>query len=539
MENLPSLVISHPGKTYISAASVFALLALTPSPSFIPTIALITIVRLAGWAFAPRPRSRAFIGAQIVSVAFFAAIAQLTPSLEALSTPSTALVVLSAISALTSAISSTLIIASSYAARLANTPWTRLTVFPALWATGWGFLSYISPVGQLATWSPVVGLGPYWWIRQYFGQWGVDWITAAWASILSLVVGDWLMGVQDEAASEQPLIQPIVLIDEPEDANETVSHSPRAASIRAENYSKLGLFCGLIFLMIPGYVISDIPLPAYSDETTPYVVGCALPVPRNNKGRISEPTLKDYLYESRTLQASADIVLWPESAVKFDSPAEKEDAFKLIQLPGNLNEGKYWGISFEEYIPANSTRGMYARGVRRNGFALLGSSGPPVFEYYKRKLVPVAESFSLSPAFDDPPVVTVPILRRRYANRPQTSLPVTASICLDFASSSSFEHLTSRPAFILAPARTWQIGVGYAMWEQAKARALETGSDILWCDGGEGGVSGIAGGGYHEVVQVGQGSWYKAIGIHAPYDEHPPIFIRIGKYGAFAVAWAV
>ena len=50
--------------------------------------------------------------------------------------------------------------------------------------------------------------------------------------------------------------------------------------------------------------------------------------------------------------------------------------------------GMYWGVSYEEYIPADLADGVFKRGTTRNGFALLGSSGPPVLEYYKRHLVP-------------------------------------------------------------------------------------------------------------------------------------------------------
>jgi hypothetical protein len=58
------------------------------------------------------------------------------------------------------------------------------------------------------------------------------------------------------------------------------------------------------------------------------------------------------------------------------------------------------------------------------------------------------------------------------------------------------------------------------MWNQAKQRAEEMGSMVLWCDGGDGGVSGIAGGGFHDIAQVGSGSWFRTIGIRYPFDDH-------------------
>lgn len=120
-------------------------------------------------------------------------------------------------------------------------------------------------------------------------------------------------------------------------------------------------------------------------------------------------------------------------------------------------------------------------------------------------------------------------------------VPITSSICLDFASESSFLSLGSRPALILAPARTWHPSVGLAMWNQARQRASETGSTILWCDGGEGGLSGVIGGGYEEPLQFGEGSWTKTIGLTYPFPEHKTgfMFTRAGNFGAFLIVWMV
>ena len=104
---------------------------------------------------------------------------------------------------------------------------------------------------------------------------------------------------------------------------------------------------------------------------------------------------------------------------------------------------------------------------------------------------------------------------------------MTASICLDFAFPSSFADLPSRPGLILAPAQTWERTVGYAMWLQAKQRADELKSIVLWCDGGEGGVSGVAGSGFNDV-QVGSGSFVRTVGIQHPFNHQKTIFARFG-----------
>jgi len=107
-------------------------------------------------------------------------------------------------------------------------------------------------------------------------------------------------------------------------------------------------------------------------------------------------------------------------------------------------------------------------------------------------------------------------------------IPLTSSICLDFASPSPFTDLPSRPGLILAPARTWERTVGYAMWLQARQRAEELQSIVLWCDGGEGGVSGVAGSGYNDVFQVGSGSFVRTIGIQYPFNHQKTPFARFG-----------
>jgi hypothetical protein len=90
---------------------------------------------------------------------------------------------------------------------------------------------------------------------------------------------------------------------------------------------------------------------------------------------------------------------------------------------------------------------------------------------------------------------------------------------------------------VLAPARTWDLSVGYAMWLQAKQRAEELGTIVLWCDGGKGGVSGVAGGGYSEIAQVGTGSWTKTVGIPYPFNDRRTFFARFGDI-ALLLFWA-
>ena len=146
------------------------------------------------------------------------------------------------------------------------------------------------------------------------------------------------------------------------------------------------------------------------------------------------------------------------------------------------------------------------------------------------------ESFSLDHSSTPPSIFEIElghpkdVKKIEWAPAPDhlRSIPLTSSICLDFAFPSQFADLPSRPALILAPARTWERTVGHAMWLQARQRAAELQSIVLWCDGGEGGVSGVAGRGFNDVVQVGSGSFVRTIGIQHPFNDQKTIFARFG-----------
>jgi len=77
------------------------------------------------------------------------------------------------------------------------------------------------------------------------------------------------------------------------------------------------------------------------------------------------------------------------------------------------------------------------------------------------------------------------------------------------------------------------------MWEQAKSRANEMGSMVLWCDGGATGVSGVGGGGIAEIMQVGSGSWTRTIGLQFPFDQRRTVYAIIGEFGVFVFLVAI
>lgn len=380
----PAFVVANLALSLTSAATVLAAFALTPTPSLIPLVLLLTSIRLSVWALARRRGGYARLAVQALLISMASAIAHLAPSRRALSTPNVALGVISSISFIISSFAIGVVIASGHLTRYTNSSWSQVTLFPALWASAWGFLSKVSPTGQLSTWSPVLGLGPYSWLRPITGQWGVDWVTAAWAVVASEALGDWLMGASER---DHPLVdaQP-TLIDHQDVqhydsiARPTSGIKPSSTLPLARSRSLLVLSGLLLALMLPAYFAPYLPAPLYADNTTPFGVSCALPVAKATSS--GHPSLEDYIGETKRLQSSSNVILWPEGAVHFDSEDEKTQAFSQIQ--DALNGNKYAAISFEEFVPESGAH----RATRRNGIALIQRLGSPVLQYYKRNLVP-------------------------------------------------------------------------------------------------------------------------------------------------------
>jgi hypothetical protein len=236
----------------------------------------------------------------------------------------------------------------------------------------------------------------------------------------------------------------------------------------------------------------------------------------------------------------------------FDSLQDRENKLEEVRKVASLN-GIFIGVSFTEPVP--EPMGTHdTRRKMRNGMVLVNATGP-VYEYYKRNLVP-GTSFIIV-------FVKSPLIRgscgRVFSNpwrrsplsyehhHPGTTrnrknkreLPVTTSICLDFA--HPFPATESKPAVILAPARTWDLHVGRAMYEQAKARADEVDAILLWCDGGEGGLSGVVGKG-HYSLRRGEGSWAEMVGIQWPFPSGPHSrswYHAHGSWGALCLAWGL
>ncbi|KLO20727.1 hypothetical protein SCHPADRAFT_816626 [Schizopora paradoxa] len=406
-----------------------------------------------------------------------------------------------------------------------RTPWTRLTLFPTLWSSALFIISSFSPIGRLAMWSPVTSLHAYTWLRPVGGPVAIDWVTAAWSVVLHELLGMWIMGPPKivTAIEDEHLIS----------VDESISEVQHQAQQPQRSKSLLYLSAMLCLLVLPSYSFDGLPLPIISSFTTPISMACALPLPSTVENENNKPSIDNYILETHRLTPLAKVVLWPEAAVRLQTPERR--AYVIEQVQNNA-QASVVAVSFEDLIPNKMQNGS---GPWRHGMMIIDKDGLKA-EYYKRVPVPFVEERSTSsknkPLFFEYELV----LRRNSRKVPidWVDLPITAGFSLDFASNFPFS-LSSRPALVLGAAHTWHPNVGIALWEQAKARSEELGSALLWCDGGEGGVSGVAAPGVDEILQVGSGSWVRTIGLKLPFEEGRTAYGFFGAWLAIPFIWGV
>ncbi|KAK1228687.1 hypothetical protein PQX77_008340 [Marasmius sp. AFHP31] len=362
----------HPHLYLGTASVVTSVFALAALPSFLPMVLHLTILLIYAPKLFPRnPLTR--ITPLWLGLSIGRSISWISPSLHALDTPGIAVLVLLAQSMVTSAISLTAVLLYTKLRTRFSSGSTQATIFPAIWSAIWCAVAYVSPVGYLTSWTPVTGVQFYEWLAPFLGPAARDWTVAAWAVVLSQAIEGWVMDSQAE--EETPLIS-----DFPR------SSSSSAKDVRpwyGKNWKALGLF--LVVLAVPSYVINNRPLPVISSDSTPLAVACALPPYQRYKNH--KPTLEDYKSESSKLVSLADLILWPEGAVSFDSEVERDAAFDDIRKYVQLGDRKWIGVAFDEtYADPQDPKGE--RGIKRTGLALLSNSSQTHLVYYKRHLVP-------------------------------------------------------------------------------------------------------------------------------------------------------
>jgi hypothetical protein len=530
---MPFRVQDHPVIASCALAFVGSFLGLRPIPSSIPLIALLVVLRISTIYIISGYRA-------LLHLCFVWLALTIGCIISFSSAGSTA--ISSSIPTIAYSMVFTLLglIPLSVAAKFRITGF----LFPAVWSTWWDFITTESPIGRLGVWAPLSGDSAYSWTRPFVGESGIDWAVGGWTEVLMYFVTWHLMGRPDpnengEVSHEGQLIPT-------EEENGLPPAGPttetKAPTIWAK-YQISILAVTLIALSLPSNFINTLPAPLHGDDLRQIGVACVLPEPTND---ISP--LELFIRETLTVTNRAHVVLWPEGAVYFDSEADRQE--KLEWVRGNAtHNGATIGVSFTE--PAPSEGDKQFSGKKRNGIALVNRDGV-LLEYYKRHLVPrmfsfsseishflmlflVVESFPQVAGKVPSPVVNITEGAKRKPSH-QWNFTLSANICLDFAHPS--HDLDVKPTLILGPARTWHTNVGQVMMEMARHRAEELGTRVLWCDGGEGGLSGVVGQG-ESGIQVGYGSWIKDISVELPLDgKRTPFAREAGQVLAIGAAWA-
>ena len=347
---------------FLSLSTVSSALAFGSNATITPIILTLTLL-LVYSRFLFRS-AHPFGGPQtylLCALAVGASFSRFRASLSALSTPAASITVLFGSALVLSSLTIfALYVDTKFCTRI-NSPWAQITLFPALWATLWSTIAYISPVGHLSTWSAADHSDAYSWIVPIAGPAGKDWIIGAWAVVMSQFIGAWYMGRQDEDSLPQ-------------------DNQPKRLQFRFQ----VGILAlCLTFATIPSFLIPQFPL-LVSDinVATPLTVGCVLPPFQRYKHHVL--TLDDFIKESEKIRNLARVILWPEGAVIFNNASERDEGLELVRrrLPGT-----HTGVSFEEVI--DDPRDLTGRtSIRRTGIAVVSQGSPEPHIYYKRHLVP-------------------------------------------------------------------------------------------------------------------------------------------------------
>ena len=365
------------------AATVFAATGLSPSPNFIGLVGLLVALQLHA-RLSPRsfhPLAQLWVASTIGTL-----ISYISAASNALQSSILSKVLLLVLSALVTFFPILAIFLDTrYIGKNRRFNWFRLAAFPAFWASVWGILSQLSPVGRLFMWSPVSDLGPYTWVSSFLGPWGIDFVVAGWSVVLTEAIAI-------------PLSQHVLSIEDPDGPRNTehlapFTDDPNEAPSQdwdPTHHPKSLFSAFLLLLAIPSLWTSTLPNPTYTTTMTPFTLGCALPQTHLPHRTPHAPTLDDYIKETNKI-SSAKIVLWPEGVLKFETEEERNKTFeKIAKETLNIHKGLHVGVGFEENIPEPQNK----RTSKRNGFALLVEDRV-VLQYYKRNLVPSRLAYPL------------------------------------------------------------------------------------------------------------------------------------------------
>ena len=360
--------IDRPNQIFPVICVVLARFALSPTPSFIPLTLLVSTLLVYTRISTRRPHALRTTLVPFFGISLASTFAHIAPSIRALSSTTLSIISLWMISSLSSAVAFGTILLSL---RL-NIPWTNLAFFPAIWTTTWQFISQISPVGHLVTWTPVTGIAGYEWTRPLFGTWVINWLVGAYAVVIAELVGAWFIGPVEDFEPPEPLISNVGSNADPQPGKPTFL--PRA-------HRTFLLGTALLGLTLPSFIVPTVPTLPWSTSSTPLPVGCVLPHPSLPDDK-STP-LDRFIAESKHYNG-ARLLLWPEGALRFETTDQRDEAISRVRRE---IRGPFVGVTFTEPVPPSAEWEHSREGKWRNGLVLVGPDGF-MAEFYKRNLVP-------------------------------------------------------------------------------------------------------------------------------------------------------
>ena len=392
----------YPHVIGVSLAGILSVFSLGPTPGMIPIIFTLSILLIYSRKIFPTqaPHKSRHTIVLWVALTIGSSIPRITPSIHALSQPVLSVLFLFILSGITSALSiGTLFIETRVSSRYSSKHHTiRLLLFPMWWTTIWTAIAYLSPLGMLSTWSPVEGISAYDWMLPIFGPQSLNWVVAAWAVVVSETLMSLYMGSEFRDEEESNLFIPtetrgnhrnmaVIPTGDHNTVHSTLSKRDKTAVLAAL----------LVLLIVPSYSIDSLPVPLGDVSiATPLSVGCALPTVDEYK--VPKFDFGHYLTETKRLDSTANFILWPESAVHFDSEADRNQ--HLDEIRKQIHHA-FVGVSFDEtLVDTENSKNRY--GIKRNGIAIVSNrSDTPHLVYYKRHLVPSKPIFLSSSVFTE------------------------------------------------------------------------------------------------------------------------------------------
>lgn len=354
----------QPHATILPCVTLVGIGALSTRPAFVPMTILLSLLQIYfRTVFKTSADFKKYWGALVavvIDLALATSVAHAPTSLGALDSKAESIFGLFIISLIASAVAVSSVVLENIVEQRCPSTRTNVLLSPAIWLTVWQVIAHISPMGWLTTWSPVLGTDAYAWMRPIFGPLGMMWAMAAWARTL----GAFLLSIAEEGET------PLITLEDTDEQVATVQPSRPP-----QNRSATVLLIALLALSIPSYFDRTYPVSLSSPDNASVKVACALPPPP----RGDQTILDSYVKETQTLVPQAKVILWPETAVRFENANDRETAVQRLMQFNGATHDSFIAMTFEERMPSSKIR---------NGLVLVGGKEGAIFEYYKRNLVP-------------------------------------------------------------------------------------------------------------------------------------------------------